>query len=98
MSESGEEMKYINHAFDSNWVAPLGPNVDGFEEDLKAFVTRKGKGHTETTEITDLSSKRVVALASGTAAVHLGEHLFSKIRDNIQARCTQTLLRPVPFR
>lgn len=57
MSEAGVEKKYIEEAFDTNWVVPLGPNVDGFEEDLKQFV---GEG------------KEVVALASGTAAVHLG--------------------------
>ena len=36
---SGNEMKYIQEAFDTNWVVPLGPNVNGFEEDLKQFVT-----------------------------------------------------------
>ena len=36
---SGNEMKYIQEAFDTNWVVPLGPNVNGFEEDLKRFVT-----------------------------------------------------------
>ena len=54
---SGNEMKYIQEAFDSNWVVPLGPNVNAFEEDLERFI---GGG------------KKVVALASGTAAVHLG--------------------------
>ena len=53
---SGEEQKYIKEAFDTNWVVPLGPNVNGFESDLEAFV---GEG------------KKVVALSSGTAAVHL---------------------------
>ena len=57
MSEAGLEQKYIQEAFDTNWVVPLGPNVNGFEKDLEAFV---GEG------------KRVVALSSGTAAVHLG--------------------------
>ena len=57
MSEAGLEQKYIKEAFDTNWVVPLGPNVNGFEKDLEEFV---GKG------------KRVVALSSGTAAVHLG--------------------------
>ncbi len=57
MSEAGEEQKYVKEAFDTNWVVPLGPNVDGFEKDLEDFV---GEG------------KRVVALSSGTAAVHLG--------------------------
>lgn len=57
MSEAGLEQKYIKEAFDTNWVVPLGPNVNGFEKDLEEFV---GAG------------KRVVALSSGTAAVHLG--------------------------
>ena len=49
-------MKYIQEAFDTNWVVPLGPNVNGFEEDLKQFVG---------------GDKEVVALSAGTAAVHL---------------------------
>lgn len=53
---SGKEQKYIQEAFDTNWVVPLGPNVNGFEEDLCRFVGE---------------DKQVVALASGTAAVHL---------------------------
>lgn len=53
---SGNEMKYIQEAFDTNWVVPLGPNVNGFEADLKAFVGE---------------NKEVVALSAGTAAVHL---------------------------
>ena len=35
---SGEEQKFIKEAFDTNWVVPLGPNVNGFEDDLKQFV------------------------------------------------------------
>ena len=66
MSETGEEQKYIKEAFDTNWVVPLGPNVNGFEKDLEAFVNslsalRQAQG----------PSKRVVALSSGTSAVHL---------------------------
>ena len=38
MSEAGWEQKYIQEAFDTNWVVPLGPNVNGFEEDLKKYV------------------------------------------------------------
>ena len=53
---SGNEQKYIQEAFDTNWVVPLGPNVNGFEEDLKEFVG---------------GQKEIVALSSGTAAVHL---------------------------
>ena len=56
MSESGMEQKYIQEAFDTNWVVPLGPNVNGFEKDLEEFVGQ---------------NKRVVALSAGTAAVHL---------------------------
>ena len=56
MSEAGLEQKYIQEAFDTNWVVPLGPNVNGFEKDLEAFVGE---------------NKRVVALSAGTAAVHL---------------------------
>ena len=57
MSDEGLEQKYIKEAFDTNWVVPLGPNVNGFEKDLEAFVGE---------------NKRVVALSAGTAAVHLG--------------------------
>ena len=65
MSEEGWEQKYIKEAFDTNWVVPLGPNVNGFEADLEKFV------NTNPSNDTNLS-KRVVALSSGTAAVHLG--------------------------
>ena len=63
MSEAGLEQKYIKEAFDTNWVVPLGPNVDGFEKDLENFVN-----HNDNANL----NKRVVALSSGTAAVHLG--------------------------
>ena len=56
MSEAGLEQKYIQEAFDTNWVVPLGPNVNGFEDDLRKYVGQ---------------DKEVVALSSGTAAVHL---------------------------
>ena len=67
MSEEGWEQKYIKEAFDTNWVVPLGPNVNGFEKDLEDFVNQMPgqAGHAALT-------KRVVALSSGTAAVHLG--------------------------
>jgi dTDP-4-amino-4,6-dideoxygalactose transaminase len=65
MSDEGWEQKYIKEAFDTNWVVPLGPNVNAFEDDLEEFVC-----HTDRTDLSDLS-KRVVALSSGTAAVHL---------------------------
>lgn len=54
---SGREQDFIREAFDTNWVVPLGPNVNAFEEELGAFL---GGG------------KRVVALSAGTAAIHLG--------------------------
>ncbi|MEA4808148.1 DegT/DnrJ/EryC1/StrS family aminotransferase [Macellibacteroides fermentans] len=54
---SGREQDFIKEAFDTNWVVPLGPNVDGFEKDLEGFV-----GH----------DRHVVALSAGTAALHLG--------------------------
>lgn len=60
---SGNEMKYIEEAFADNWVVPLGPNVNGFEDDLKAFVDRCDDGRT--------LDKEIVALSAGTAAVHL---------------------------
>ena len=53
---SGKEMQYIQEAFDTNWVVPLGPNVNAFEKDLEEFVGE---------------NKHVVALSAGTAAVHL---------------------------
>ena len=63
------EQKYIKEAFDTNWVVPLGPNVNGFEKDLENFVNRiDGTSDSQNQEL----SKRVVALSSGTAAVHLG--------------------------
>lgn len=53
---SGNEQKFIKEAFDTNWVVPLGPNVNGFEADLEAFVGE---------------DRKVVALSAGTAAIHL---------------------------
>ena len=61
MSDKGLEQKYIKEAFDTNWVVPLGPNVNAFEEDLKLFVGKDQQG----------LEKEVVALSAGTAAVHL---------------------------
>lgn len=53
---SGNEQKFIQEAFDTNWVAPLGPNVDAFETELENYVSE---------------NKKVVALISGTSAIHL---------------------------
>jgi len=55
MSEQGFEQEFIKEAFDTNWIAPLGANVDGFEEELAHYV---GIDH-------------AAALSSGTAAIHL---------------------------
>ena len=73
MSDEGWEQKYVKEAFDTNWVVPLGPNVNGFEEDLKAFVNQRIAA-TDSGEEETLSPlcKEVVALSAGTAAVHLG--------------------------
>ena len=70
MSETGEEQKYIKEAFDTNWVVPLGPNVNGFEKDLETFSLTPDPSPTGEGS-RNLSKKRVVALSSGTAAVHL---------------------------
>jgi len=78
---SGNEMKFVQEAFDTNWVVPLGPNVNGFEKDLEEFVNRReispraslGRNDKEATlGQNDKLEKRVLALSSGTAAVHLG--------------------------
>ena len=69
MSDEGVEQKYIKEAFDTNWVVPLGPNVNGFEEDLRQFITDNVKMKECKNE--SLSKKKVVALSAGTAAVHL---------------------------
>jgi len=53
----GQEQRFIQEAFDTNWVVPLGPNVDGFEKDLQEFLDK---------------DVHVVALSAGTAAIHLG--------------------------
>lgn len=73
---SGNEQKYIQEAFDTNWVVPLGPNVNGFEDDLKQFVCSVPQGESSIvqgqSDITkSLQDKQVVALSAGTAAVHL---------------------------
>ena len=62
MSEEGWEQKYVKEAFDTNWVVPMGPNVNAFEEDLERFVNGRSEGNL---------NREVVCLASGTAAVHL---------------------------
>ena len=67
MSEAGLEQKYIQEAFDTNWVVPLGPNVDGFEKDLEAFLG---------------NNKCVAALSSCTAALHLALLQLGVVKDD----------------
>ena len=55
MSEEGYELKFIKEAFEENWIAPLGKNVDLFEEEFQSY----------------LKSGRATALSSGTSAIHL---------------------------
>lgn len=63
----GTEQQYVKEAFDANWVAPLGPNVNGFELDLENYISE---------------NKKVAALSSGTAAIHLGLILLGVKRDD----------------
>ena len=83
MSEGGMEQKYVKEAFDTNWVVPMGPNVNAFEEELRKFVT----SNTESAVYGDsrwpeanpaswhlnevLKDTKVVCLSAGTGAVHL---------------------------
>ena len=64
MSEAGLEQKYVKEAFDTNWVVPMGPNVNAFEKDLEEFVNSKS-------DISEPLDRKVVCLSAGTAAVHL---------------------------
>lgn len=63
----GTEQKFVADAFDTNWIAPLGPHVDGFENDLRSYL---GK------------DKHVAALSSGTAAIHLALELLNVSRGD----------------
>ncbi len=63
----GNELQYINEAFAENWVAPLGPNVDGFEKDLEKFLGNQNY---------------VAALSAGTAALHLALIILGVKRDD----------------
>ncbi|WP_395059687.1 DegT/DnrJ/EryC1/StrS family aminotransferase [Flavobacterium sp.] len=65
----GNEQNFVNEAFNTNWVAPLGPNVTGFEQDLEQYIDQ---------------NSHVVALSSGTGALHLGLILLGvKARDEV---------------
>ena len=63
MSEDGAEQKYVKEAFDTNWVVPMGPNVNAFEQDLSDFANGNADG--------SKLDRKVVCLSAGTAAVHL---------------------------
>ncbi|MBO0958849.1 aminotransferase class I/II-fold pyridoxal phosphate-dependent enzyme [Neobacillus sp. MM2021_6] len=63
---SGNEQKYIKEAFETNWVAPLGPNVDAFEKEIAEYV----------------GVNEAVAVSSGTAAIHLALSLLNVKKDD----------------
>ncbi|MBQ2112782.1 MAG: aminotransferase class I/II-fold pyridoxal phosphate-dependent enzyme [Bacteroidales bacterium] len=63
MSEEGVEQKYVKEAFDTNWVVPMGPNVNAFEQNLADFANAMDDG--------SKLDRKVVCLSAGTAAVHL---------------------------
>ena len=64
---SGKEMKYIQEAFDGNWIAPLGPNVDGFEKDLENYLGQES---------------HVAVVSTGTAALHLALAMLGVEKDD----------------
>lgn len=63
----GEELNYVHDAFDTNWIAPLGPHVNGFEQDLAEYT----------------GSKYAAALSSGTSAIHLALIMLGVKRDDV---------------
>ena len=74
---SGSELDYIQQAFDTNWIAPLGPNIEGFEQDLENYLGNDSK---------------VVILNSGTAALHLSLVLLGVGRDDFVLCQTKTFV------
>ena len=72
MSEEGVEQKYVKEAFDTNWVVPMGPNVNAFEKSLEEFVNRNCMSTDSSLSLRMTNEERtVVCLSAGTAAVHL---------------------------
>ena len=67
MSEDGVEQKYVKEAFDTNWVVPMGPNVNAFEQSLTDFVSQRTTDNGQET----INGTKAVCLSAGTAAVHL---------------------------
>ncbi len=66
----GTEQNYVNDAFETNWVAPLGPNVNGFEHDIANYIGSNSQFHT-------------AALNSGTAALHLALRILNVGKDDV---------------
>ena len=66
----GAEVNYVNEAFASNWVAPLGPNVNGFEDEIANYIGIENQFHT-------------AALTSGTAALHLALRMLNVGKDDV---------------
>ena len=64
----GSEQKYVQQAFDENWIAPLGPNVNGFEQDLQYYLQ---------------TDKKAASLSSGTAAIHLALRQLDVGKDDV---------------
>ena len=81
----GREQEFIQEAFDTNWVVPLGPNVNAFEKALRDFLIENGKLKVED------EGKQVVALSAGTAALHLGTRLFARV-SRFRHRRTRLLI------
>ncbi|MFD9362092.1 DegT/DnrJ/EryC1/StrS family aminotransferase [Priestia megaterium] len=76
---SGNEQKYINDAFETNWIAPLGPNVDAFEKEIASYVGTRG----------------ATAVSSGTAAIHLALQLLEVSAGDIVFCSTFTFIASV---
>ena len=81
----GSEQKFVQEAFDTNWIAPLGSNVDGFEMDLESYLEK---------EI------HVAALSSGTAAIHLGLILLGVTKNDevlVQTHTHNATVNPIIY-
>ncbi|WP_418511298.1 DegT/DnrJ/EryC1/StrS family aminotransferase [Corallibacter sp.] len=77
---SGHEQEFINEAFDTNWIAPLGPNVNGFEKDIENYLNE---------------NVHAAALSSGTAAIHLALKLLNIKQGDIVLCQTKTFVASV---
>ncbi|WP_418513062.1 DegT/DnrJ/EryC1/StrS family aminotransferase [Corallibacter sp.] len=77
---SGHEQEFINEAFDTNWIAPLGPNVNGFEKDIENYLNE---------------NVHAAALSSGTAAIHLALKLLNINQGDIVLCQTKTFVASV---